>query len=191
MKKHNKIILTILSIFTLSIASIFAAEGKESRPFKLEIYGALSDSEPQINIKYNSSYLVESQKINVFDFGNPSKQFTDDFSIIVSAYDIKKPKILNCEISIGPFILYNDTGTTVRDTGETPNITLIEKNNHTLTPGDPFSSSDKAFSVVLPSGYYSKSEYTFANFKFDITPGLKNYIAGTYISTITFSISVN
>lgn len=190
MKKNNKIILTILGIFALSISSLFAVIGEESRPFKFEIYGAISDSEPNINIKYNSSNLIDSQTINAFDFGNPLQQFTDIFSIIVSSYDIKKSNILNFEIASSPFYLYSDDGTTILVTGETPNITLIEKHGHPLTQGKPYTSSDKTFSVVLPSGYFSKSEYTFVDFKFDITPGSINYIAGTYISTITFRVSV-
>jgi hypothetical protein len=191
MKNYNKKTIILLCIFSLSIASIFAATGEESRTFNLEIYGTLSDSEPEINIKYNSSYLVESEKIDAFDFGNTSQQFTDIFSMVIGAYDIKDPRILNIEIAAGPFYLYDGDNTTILLAGETPNITIIEKSGHALTPGDPYTATNKAFSFILPSGYYSKSEYTFFDFKFDITPGSRNYLAGSYISTITISLSAN
>lgn len=192
MKLNSKKHITLLSIFLFSIASLFAASGEESRPFDLKIIGTLSDSYPEINIKYNSSYLEDQQIISSFDFDNPNQQFTDTFSLIVGAYDLTDSKTLSCEISASPFYLYDrDDNTTLIDTGETPNITIIEKSKYPLTNLTPYTSSNKAFSVVIPSGYYKLSEYIFADFTFDVTPGNRNYIAGIYRSTIVFSLSVD
>ena len=191
MKTSRKKFIISLTIFTLTIASLFAAVGEESRPFQLNIIGTLSDSEPEINIKYNSAYLEDDQVINTFDFGNPEQQFTDTFSIAVGSYDLTEDKTLNCRITVTPFYLYDYDGTTILVTGETPNITLVEKSKYPLTQGDPYTSSDKAFSFVLPSGYFKLSEYIFADFTFDVTPGTRDYLAGSYQSTVTFSLSVN
>ncbi|MCK9190655.1 MAG: hypothetical protein M0P10_03815 [Sphaerochaetaceae bacterium] len=188
-----KKLITSITILTIAMASIFAAE---SRSLDFYMHGALPTVEPTVSLKYDSQYIEDNDEIDAFDFSKTYTQSTQLFKVLISPYDTTQVMTLTCDIQIGDFYLYKTDSdgeytTEIIDVGPTPTLDVYPIDKYEFASGSQYTDSHKAFDITLPEGKYTFEEDTVATFRVNVTPEDSSYIAGSYRSLITLGFTLD